>query len=187
MPRGELGRRLEQVGNDDDQACAASAFPPPHGAIARCCPRLRASMFSISRRTGLSVSVLATGSKRRVTRSVKNESGRRVALADEQVHQPGRERARVFELGDRAGLAKMEAGRGVDQHAGPQVGLVLEAPDHVAVGLREDRPVDQVGRVALDVIAVLGEFHRAPKSGERCSPWMPPCIGRRAAMPRPRT
>ncbi len=60
---------------------------------------------------------------------------------------------------------KIEAGRGIDQHAGAQAGLVLEAPDHVAVGLGEDLPVDQVGRVALDVIAVLGELDRGAEIG----------------------
>ena len=119
---------------------------------------------------GLSVSVLATGAKR--LRDAVREKGERggVALADEQVHQTGSERAGVLELGDRPGLAEIEAGRGVDEHAGAQAGLVLETADHVAIRLREDLPVDQVGRVTLDVVAVLGELDRGAEIGRAVQP-----------------
>jgi len=109
---------------------------------------------------GLSVSVLATGAKRCVTRSVKNESA-----ADQHVHHAGGERTGVLEFRDRSRLAKVEAGRGVDEHAGAQAGFVLETPDHVAVRLGENLPVDEIGRVALDVIAVLGELDRRAEIG----------------------
>jgi hypothetical protein len=161
---GELRGRLQQVGDDDDEAALLEHLGR---FVERLLDVARAGRFNFFHLKEDGAERFRAGDGGEAFRDRVGEEGERgrIALADEHVHQAGGEGAGVLEFRDRAGLAKVEAGGGIDEDGGAQAGLVLEAADHVPIRFREDLPVDQVGRVAFDVVAVLGELDRSAKVG----------------------
>ena len=113
---GELRGRLEQVGNDDDEAALAERLGRLVQRLLDVARALRLDLFHLEQHGAERIDAGDGGEALRQPVGEERERDR-VALADEQVHQPGGERAGVLELGDRAGLLPVQAGRGIDQHA----------------------------------------------------------------------
>jgi hypothetical protein len=154
---GELRGRLEQVRDDDDEAALLEHFRRFMQRLLDVARAFRLDFFHLEQD---GTQGLRAGDRRESLRDFIGEKRERggIALADEQIHEAGGERAGVFEFCDGAGLAEMEAGGGIHEHRGAEAGLVLKTPDHVAIGFGKDLPVDQTGGVAFDVVTIFREL-----------------------------